>query len=252
LETYLNTIYLGNFNYGIKAAAAQYFGKTLGELQIGECAYLAGLVQAPSIFHPYANRSSGIQRSRLVLHEMWESGYITTAQLQEYMATDLRFAEDAVSIKAPHFTQYEYLKWQQSSENMSETLALHTQYNYQLHRQILAKLQADIQGEVAVIILDRQNRIVVMIGERDFFTDKQSLNFAIASIYTTNAEYCPHQLINICYTTLLEATSSTAPLKISPQAQVWGAGDYKAGVWTQRPVELELAEQIVSAVINSQ
>ena len=47
LEAYLNDIYLGGSNYGVKAAAKDYFGKELSELTIRECALLAGLTQSP-------------------------------------------------------------------------------------------------------------------------------------------------------------------------------------------------------------
>ena len=47
LENYLNEIYLGQRSYGFAAAAQTYFGKTLEQLSVAECAMLAGLPQAP-------------------------------------------------------------------------------------------------------------------------------------------------------------------------------------------------------------
>ena len=56
LETYLNLIYYGNGSYGIKAAAANYFGITdLAELSISQAAFLSALPQAPSFLDPYQN-----------------------------------------------------------------------------------------------------------------------------------------------------------------------------------------------------
>ena len=53
LETYLNLIYYGNGSYGIRAAAANYFGITdLAELTICQAAFLAGLPQRPSFLRP--------------------------------------------------------------------------------------------------------------------------------------------------------------------------------------------------------
>lgn len=46
LEAYLNDVYLGQSNYGMKAAAKDYFGKELSELSIRECAMLAGMIKA--------------------------------------------------------------------------------------------------------------------------------------------------------------------------------------------------------------
>ena len=56
LETYLNLIYYGNGSYGIRAAAANYFGITdLAELTNSQAAFLAGLPQRPSFYDPYQN-----------------------------------------------------------------------------------------------------------------------------------------------------------------------------------------------------
>jgi penicillin-binding protein 1A len=48
LELYLNEIYLGLGNYGVAAAALNYFGKSVHELTIAEVAYLAALPKAPN------------------------------------------------------------------------------------------------------------------------------------------------------------------------------------------------------------
>jgi penicillin-binding protein 1A len=55
LEAYLNDAYLGESNYGMKAAAKDYFGKDLSELTIRECAMLAGMIQSPNTTDPRKN-----------------------------------------------------------------------------------------------------------------------------------------------------------------------------------------------------
>ncbi len=55
LEAYLNDIYLGGSNYGVKAAAKDFFGKELNELTIRECAMIAGLTQNPYRYNPRLN-----------------------------------------------------------------------------------------------------------------------------------------------------------------------------------------------------
>ena len=67
LELYLNEIYLGLGNYGVAAAALNYFGKSVHELTIAEAAYLAALPKAPNNYHPVpearARASSAATRS---------------------------------------------------------------------------------------------------------------------------------------------------------------------------------------------
>ena len=52
LENYLNTINLGAGAYGVQAAARQYFNKDVWDLNLSECATLAGITQAPTKYNP--------------------------------------------------------------------------------------------------------------------------------------------------------------------------------------------------------
>jgi penicillin-binding protein 1A len=52
-EAYANEVYFGGGRYGIEAASQYYFGKSAPQLNVEECALLAGLVQNPSWYHPY-------------------------------------------------------------------------------------------------------------------------------------------------------------------------------------------------------
>src|SRR6201997_1529460 len=60
LELYLNEIYLGENSYGVAAAALNYFGKSLDELDIAEVAFLAALPKAPSAFDPVRNAKRAV------------------------------------------------------------------------------------------------------------------------------------------------------------------------------------------------
>ncbi len=77
LELYLNEIYLGLGNYGVAAAALNYYGKSVHELTISEVAYLAALPKAPSNYHPFQKRERAIERRNYVIDRMVENGYIS-------------------------------------------------------------------------------------------------------------------------------------------------------------------------------
>jgi membrane peptidoglycan carboxypeptidase len=87
LETYINLINYGNGSYGIKAAAANYFGITdLSKLSLAQSAFLAGLPQAPGAYDPYLNNHGperAIERRNQVLKAMLDYKYITKAQHDE-------------------------------------------------------------------------------------------------------------------------------------------------------------------------
>lgn len=77
LELYLNEIYLGNRSYGVAAAALNYFGKALDELELHEVAYLAALPKGPNNYHPVNKYDAAIARRNWVIDRMVEDGYAT-------------------------------------------------------------------------------------------------------------------------------------------------------------------------------
>ena len=79
LELYLNEIYLGLGNYGIAAAALNYYGKAVQELTLSEAAYLAALPKGPNNYHPFRYRDAAIIRRNYVLDRMVADGAITSA-----------------------------------------------------------------------------------------------------------------------------------------------------------------------------
>ncbi|MFT5698390.1 MAG: penicillin-binding protein 1A [Desulforhopalus sp.] len=79
LFIYLNQIYLGEGAHGVEAAAQVYFGKSAGELSLGECALLAGLPQAPSRYSLFNHMDRAIERQKYVLNRMAADGYVTSA-----------------------------------------------------------------------------------------------------------------------------------------------------------------------------
>ena len=76
LELYLNYVPLGSGNYGVEAAARDYFGVSARNLDPGQAALLAGLVPAPSRYSPRANPALARERRRIVLDGMVTDGLI--------------------------------------------------------------------------------------------------------------------------------------------------------------------------------
>ena len=80
LELYLNTIYFGHGAYGVGEASRTYFGKEPKDLDLSQCAMLAGLPQAPSAYDPIAHPQEGAKRMTTLLALMAQEGYITPEQ----------------------------------------------------------------------------------------------------------------------------------------------------------------------------
>src|ERR1700743_1659321 len=89
LELYLNEIFLGENSYGVGAAALNYFDKSLDQLDIAECAFLAALPKAPSNYDPRFNKQAALDRRNWVIGQMADNGYITRDQAQAAIAEPL-------------------------------------------------------------------------------------------------------------------------------------------------------------------
>lgn len=127
LEAYLNHIFMGHGAYGLRAAAHEYFAKDLGELNLAECALLAGLPQLPSKYDPYSHPEAAEARRQAVLRLLErriDSGFfeslieadpgkfkdlnITREEVEAAIAErpKLNSAQEAGLMRAPYFTSY--------------------------------------------------------------------------------------------------------------------------------------------------
>ena len=106
LALYLNTTYYGHFATGIEAAAQAYFGVHARELDLAQCALLAGLPQSPTAYNPIENLEAAQSRQAVVLGLMARHGYITPAQAEEAGGERLAFAATPFPIEAPHFVMW--------------------------------------------------------------------------------------------------------------------------------------------------
>jgi len=89
LELYLNEIFLGENSYGVAAAALNYFGKSLDQLDIAEAAYLAELPKGPSNYNPHYHPAAALERRNWVIGQMADNGYITQEQAKAAVAEPL-------------------------------------------------------------------------------------------------------------------------------------------------------------------
>jgi len=77
LTSYLNVAYFDNHAYGIQVAAQTYFSKSAARLTLPEAALLAGIVQSPTQFDPFAHPAAALQRRAEVLTRMWQLHYVS-------------------------------------------------------------------------------------------------------------------------------------------------------------------------------
>jgi len=108
LFLYLNQIYLGHGAYGVQAAAENYFGKSVKDLSLAECAILAGLPQAPTRYSPFRNPEQARARQVYVLNRMVEEGFISRPQANEALAVklDIKPRRNIYVEEVPFYTEH--------------------------------------------------------------------------------------------------------------------------------------------------
>ena len=107
-QMYANEINLGqrgSFSIdGFGEAAQTYFGKDVRQLDLAECALLAGLIQSPSRLSPFRHPDRAIERRNLVLDSMVETGAITKQQAEVAKQEPLHLLPGSVDAsEAPYF-----------------------------------------------------------------------------------------------------------------------------------------------------
>ena len=107
LALYLNQVYFGSGASGVESAAQIFFGKTVSELNLPECALIAGMPKAPSRYSPRVNLDLATRRRNIVLKKMLVTGQLTRQQYQEAADSPVQLASRVpANQSAPYFVEY--------------------------------------------------------------------------------------------------------------------------------------------------
>ena len=203
LEMYFNQIYFGEGAYGVDAAAKVYFGKRVQELNLQECALLAGLPRNPRDYSPRRDPDRALRRRNLVLSQMLAAKFINRATYEQASEAPLGVTKTRYNAQeAPYFMEMvrQYVDEHYGSNQLYEGgLKIHTSLDidlqhaaeeslerrltaleqrnqYKKTRAVLAKATVSarekgqteyLQGAV-VSIEPMSGQIMALVGGRDF------------------------------------------------------------------------------------
>ncbi|MDF2873501.1 MAG: mtgA 3 [Sporomusa sp.] len=108
LEMYMNQIYFGQGAYGVQTAAQIYFGKNVEDLNLAECAMIAGIPKSPNYYSPSSNLKAAKERQSIVLDQMVKYGYINSTTAAKARNTEIKLATRPITntTTASYFTDY--------------------------------------------------------------------------------------------------------------------------------------------------
>jgi penicillin-binding protein 1B len=141
-EMYANEMNLGHRGSyeinGVGEAAQAFFGKNLSQLDLAQCATLAGLLQNPSYRNPYRHPERAMERRNIVLDSMVETGAITASEAAKAKAEPLQLAPPNIDAsEAPYFVDlvHDQLVQRIGDQDLShQSLRIYTSLDPELQR----------------------------------------------------------------------------------------------------------------------
>ncbi len=232
LECYMNKIYFGDLNYGIGAAAMDYFDKDVKDLTLRECAMIAGVTNSPTYYNPRLAEDEEMtatnRRTDTVLYAMYQNEKITEEEYEAALNEKLVIAprKYAELYPYPYFVEYAIdnvaskLIELDGEEVNDETLKLKKDElkngGYKIYTTIDPAIQDELDNDVAnynnypkskdgsetqvsaVIIDQHTGEVVAMCGGRELPEERESFNRATMSRQPTGSSFKPLSVYAPC------------------------------------------------------
>lgn len=194
LERYLNTVYFGRGAYGIQAASKVYFNKDVGQLELKEAAYLAGLIRSPSAGDVADDPVEAHDLRFIVLSAMVDTKVITPEEANAVEAVPIGDYVVAptppgstVTLKgagAEYFVEFvrrELVKLYPEDQVLRGGMRVYTTLDAGAQRQaydaVYGLLDRDDDPAGALVSIDNEGRIVAMVGGKDW--ERSKVNLAV-------------------------------------------------------------------------
>lgn len=226
LETYLNVIYVGPNLYGVQMGANYYFDKNVSDLDLAQCAFLAGINHAPNSYNPFNEEKDNTEkiqkRTKIVLNKMLELENITESEYNEAVAKveeGLAFEKGKIEPESDGIYSYhtdalllDAISDLAKEKKISKNFA--TNYLYMANAKIYSTQNSEIQNEMedefekskyrlesengkntaqaAMVVIDHKTGQVVAcsggLGEK---TETRGFNRAVQAIRQTGSSSKP-------------------------------------------------------------
>lgn len=173
---YLNRAYFGSGNYGIAEAAKYYFAKDVAQLNLKECAMLAGILKSPSKYSPKNNRVNAEKRSEIVIKSMIDAGFLNEKNLSEFDHDPSYNSYRSQRLYFADFVNEQYGEYLSKADAEEKSIIIKSTLDEPLQREleeILAEFIEDNlpklgKSQIAIIAMKKDGAIVAMSGGNDY------------------------------------------------------------------------------------
>jgi len=258
LEMYLNEVYLGQRGsfavHGVAEAARLFFGKDVSNLTLAEAATIAGVIQSPYTWSPFASAERSRERRNVVLHAMADEGFVTAAAAQRAADEPIQVVQRALDAQAPYFVDYVGQTLGEQYPGLTETtgtLDVYTTLDLHLQRiaqeslrdglarvdELLAKKKRGRTAQAAIISLDpRTGEVLALVGGRSY--NQSQYNRAISARRQPGSVFKPFVYLaaferaaaegrtDLTPATLVDDEPTTFQVGADPDAQ-WTPSNYE-------------------------
>ena len=181
IGAYLNRLDYGNLRIGCAPAGQYYFGKPLADLSVAECAFLAGLPQAPARMNPHVHFMRAKKRQAWVLGQMRRNGLLSEADYRRALDEKLRLCAPRRIFQAPHFVDLVMQQLREDGDGHrpppQQDGELRTTLDLELTRVVenclrerIERLRDQHVRNGAVVVIDnRSGGVLALVGSENYF-----------------------------------------------------------------------------------
>lgn len=173
LAAYLNRLNYGSFAAGCGEAARTFFDKPLQDCSLAECAFLAGLPQAPGRLSPWRNLDGAKKRQEWVLGRMKALDWITADEHDRAAAEPLRLARKSSAFRAPHLVDMILAAQAEDSPPGASVrttldLAVQDQCERAVRDRLSRLAEHNVQHAAVVVLENATGQVLALVGSPDY------------------------------------------------------------------------------------
>ena len=254
LKLYIDRAYMGGGTFGVGAASEFYFGKKVQDLDLAECAILAGLFKAPTKYAPHINLPAARLRANEVLTNMVQAGYMTEGQVigaRRHPAVPVERSEAA---SADYFLDWAFEQVKSHVDGKDKVLIARTTLDMRLQRAAESAIESTLveSGEQynvhqgALVSMEPDGAIRAMVGGRDY--GQSTFNRAVNALRQPGSSFKPY-----VYATALE-TGKYDPDTIVVDAPVsignWSPQNYGRSFKGRLPLRNALRQSLNTVAVR--